>query len=434
MNIGARWHSKMHHNGSVDDVCIFDHALNDDEVMQLYVHGGRWFVHPAPPELVWKVQEAKAITERQASQEAIVYIEKTIEGFGSPKGRNSSDIGLQHGQLLSELHFLLARAKEAASAPTQSVVVAYKQSVSRSEYTPHYVPALLWMFENASASGSSAFREAFLAVSSGAHDIAIAIGVDKMPPRPPKQTSKSPPMGPVNVFAAMAQRHMQEYGTTHDQLAKVSVKSHYNASLNPYAHFQKAVTLEEVHNARMVADPLTVLHCCPWGDGGAAVIICARNIAGNYTDKICPTITASILNSTLPDGDPMTGLTEFTAGIAYERAGIGPEDLDLIELHDAFTIEEVIFCEALGLCNKGEGGRMIEEGATALDGRHPINSSGGLISMGHPIGPTGVGQVAEILWQMRGDCGKRQIREPVNIAMAHMVGAGGVCIIHLFKK
>lgn len=288
--------------------------------------------------------------------------------------------------------------------------------------------------ENASASGSSAFREAFLAVSSGAHDIAIAIGVDKMPPRPPKQTSKSPPMGPVNVFAAMAQRHMQEYGTTHDQLAKVSVKSHYNASLNPYAHFQKAVTLEEVHNARMVADPLTVLHCCPWGDGGAAVIICARNIAGNYTDKICPTITASILNSTLPDGDPMTGLTEFTAGIAYERAGIGPEDLDLIELHDAFTIEEVIFCEALGLCNKGEGGRMIEEGATALDGRHPINSSGGLISMGHPIGPTGVGQVAEILWQMRGDCGKRQIREPVNIAMAHMVGAGGVCIIHLFKK
>jgi acetyl-CoA acetyltransferase len=296
--------------------------------------------------------------------------------------------------------------------------------------------------ENASASGSAAFREATLAVASGAHDIAIAIGVDKTLLRTPKQSrqssadqaSKPVPAGPVQIFAEIAKQHMREYGITRDQLAQVSVKSHYNASLNLYAHFQKAVTLEEVHNARMVADPLTVLHCCPWGDGGAAAIVCSKGVAKKYTDKVCPLVVASTLKSMFPDRDPMISLTEVSAQIVYEEAGIGPKDLDLIELHDAFTIEEIIYTEALGLCREGEGGRMVEEGITALDGRHPINSSGGLISMGHPIGPTGVGQVAEILWQMRGECGKRQIPKPVNRAMAHMVGAGGVCIIHLFQK
>jgi acetyl-CoA acetyltransferase len=217
-------------------------------------------------------------------------------------------------------------------------------------------------------------------------------------------------------------------------LAMVSVKSHYNASLNPYAQYQKAVSIEDVHNARMVVDPLTVLHCCPFGDGAAAVVLCAKEAANKYTDKASPAVSASVLRSTLPDGDPTLGLTRHTANLAYEKAGIGPEDLDLVELHDAFTIEEIIFPEALGLCSEGEGGRLIEEGVTALNGKHPINSSGGLISMGHPFGPTGIGQIAEILWQMRRECGKRQVEKEVKVAMAHMVGAGGVCIIHLFKK
>ena len=288
--------------------------------------------------------------------------------------------------------------------------------------------------ENASASGSAAFREAVLSVAAGAHDTAMAIGVDTTPPKAVNRPSTSPPLGPVNIFAAMAKQHMEKYGTTRDQLAMVAVKSHYNASFNPYAHFQEAVTLEEVHQARMVADPLTVLHCCPWDGGGAAAVVCARELAGKYTEKTCPTVVSSVLKSTLAGGDPMVDLTEFSAKIAYEQAGAGPEDMDLIEIHDAFTIEEIIYYEALGLCEEGEGGRLIEEGVTALDGKHPVNSSGGLISMGHPIGPTGVGQVAEILWQMRGECGKRQIARPVNLAMAHMVGAGGVCVIHLFRK
>lgn len=298
--------------------------------------------------------------------------------------------------------------------------------------------------ESASASGSAAFREACLAVASGDCNIALAFGVDKSLIKPkipspetngPKESApKSEKFVPAQFFAAMALNHMNQYGTTLDQLARVSVKSHFNAAQNPNAHFQKAVTLEEVHNARMVADPLTVLHCCPWDDGAAAVIVCAKDVALKYTDKICPTVAASVLKSMLADGDPLLELTKKTANAAYEKAGVGPEDLDMIELHDAFTIEEIIYTEALGLCAAGEGGKLAEDGTTSLNGKHPVNSSGGLISMGHPIGPTGVGQVAEILWQMRGECGKRQITKPVNLAMAHMVGAGGVCIIHLFKK
>lgn len=307
--------------------------------------------------------------------------------------------------------------------------------------------------ENASASGSSAFREAYLAIASGSCDIALAMGVDKnalakltgdkaskaeVAPQekdtPSSEDTKPKRFSPVHAFAGMADFHMKTHGTTLDQLALVSVKSHFNASFNPYAQFQKAVSLQEVHNARMVAEPLTVLHCCPIGDGAAAVILCAREVAKTFTDKICPTISGSILKSVLPDGDPTFTLTKHTAELIYERTGTGPQDLDLIELHDAFTIEEIVYLEALGLCKPGDGGRLVEEGVTSLTGRHPVNSSGGLISMGHPIGPTGVGQIAEILWQMRRECGARQVERKVNLAMAHMVGAGGVCIIHLLKR
>jgi acetyl-CoA acetyltransferase len=296
--------------------------------------------------------------------------------------------------------------------------------------------------ENASASGSSAFREAFLAVSSGAHDVAMAFGVDKTKVREKSKsdTKKEVKIGeskipsPVEIFASVAKQHMKEYGTNIEQMAQIAVKNRYHASLNPFAQFQKAVTLEEVHNASLIAEPLTKLHCCPWGDGAAAVIVCAKEVAKKYTNKVCPSISASVIKSIHPNGDPLFSLTQKPAYLAYEAAGIDPNDLDLIELHDAFTIEEIIYAEALGLCEKGEGGRLAEEGTTSLNGTHVINSSGGLLGMGHPLGPTGVGQIAEILWQMRGECGKRQIKKPVNLAMAHMIGAGGVCVIHLFKK
>lgn len=321
--------------------------------------------------------------------------------------------------------------------------------------------------ENASASGSSAFREAYLSVASGENDIVLAFGVDNLgaqlltPPlvsnQPqPKPENAAPPeskqsqpependervdtkfrkMLPVQYFAGLAQHYMKEYGVTREQLGQVSVKSHCNASLNPYAHFQKPCTLEQANNAnRMVVDPLTVLHCCPMDDGAAAVIVCTKEIAKKYTGKLCPTVAASVNKSTPPDGDFFVTLTRLASQEAYKRAGIGPEDLDLIELHDAFTIEEIIYLEALGLCETGQGGKLVQDGVTAITGKHPINTSGGLISMGHPVGPTGIGQVAEVLWQMRGQCGERQIVKPVNYALTQMVGAGGVCAIHVFKK
>jgi acetyl-CoA acetyltransferase len=319
--------------------------------------------------------------------------------------------------------------------------------------------------ENASASGSSAFREAYLSVASGQNDVVLAFGVDKLgsqllapPPvssQPqPKPVNPAPPepaetrqepenervdakfrkMLPVQYFAGIARHYMEEYGITREQLGQVSVKSHFNASLNPYAHFRKPCTLEQANNARMVEDPLTVLHCCPMDDGAAAVIVCAQDIARKYTRKPCPTVAASVNRSTPPDGDFFITLTKLASQEAYRKAGISPEDLDLVELHDAFTIEEIMYLEALGLCETGQGGRLVEDGVTALTGRHPVNASGGLISMGHPVGPTGIGQVAEVLWQMRGECGRRQIARPVNCALTHMVGAGGVCVIHVFTR
>ncbi|MDD5189794.1 MAG: thiolase family protein [Dehalococcoidales bacterium] len=292
--------------------------------------------------------------------------------------------------------------------------------------------------ENASASGNAGFREAYLAIASGAHDVALAVGVDKLRAyrqTKPDETQKETVKAPANTsmmrgFAERAHRHMKEYGTTVEQMAMVSVKNHLNGSLNPYAHYQKAVTMEEVFNARMVADPLTVLHCCPWDEGAAAVILCAKEVATKYTSKPSPRVLASVCTGNA-SVDPLVEMTQITATKAYEMAGVGPKDLNLVEVHDAATIEEILYYEALGLCPMGEGGKLIESGATAINGRIPVNTSGGLISMGHPIGPTGVGQIAELLWQMRGEAGKRQITKSPRIGLAHMVGAGGVCFIHI---
>ncbi len=293
--------------------------------------------------------------------------------------------------------------------------------------------------ENASASGSSAFREAYLSIASGAYDVVIAMGVDKLrkatgpQQAAPKEGSSITKgiggTGPAQMFAQIARQHMDKYGTTIDQLAQVSVKNHGNAMSNPYAHFRNPVTLEDVHRARMVAEPFTVLHCCPWDEGAAAVVLCAQEIAPRFTGKPFPRVLASVCTG-LTGGDSLNDLTAVTAYRAYDAAGLGPEDIDLVELHDAFTIEEILYTEALGLCPEGEGGRLVETHQTEVNGRIPVNTSGGLLSMGHPLGPTGLGQIAEILWQLRGEAGERQVAH-ARSGLAHMVGAGGVCFISI---
>jgi acetyl-CoA acetyltransferase len=302
--------------------------------------------------------------------------------------------------------------------------------------------------ENASATGSYAFRGAYLEVASGEFDVALALGIDMMPrrdapaaPPPPKpeasetkDKSAKPPTGPMLKFAADARAHMEKYGTTIDQLAQVSVKQHANAALNPYAQYREQVTLAQVHAAREVAAPLTVLHCCPFGDGAAAAVLASEEVVRRLGIKNPVWVATSVSRSTDGSAPDLTDLTRETARRAYERAAISPTDLGLIELHDAATIEEIQYAESLGLCAEGEGGRLVESGATARDGRIPINSSGGLLGMGHPFGPTGLGQIAEIYWQLRGEAGERQIPALPKIGLAHMVGLGGTCVIHVLKR
>jgi acetyl-CoA acetyltransferase len=306
--------------------------------------------------------------------------------------------------------------------------------------------------ENASATGSYAFRGAYLEVASGEFDLALALGIDMMPRKPPqesKQDSKpapaadakppaeskpKPPTGPMLKFAQDAREHMQKYGTTIDQLAQVSVKQHFSAARNPYAQYREEVTLAQVHAAREVAAPLTVLHCCPFGDGAAAAVLASESMVEKLGIQNPVWVASSVSTSTLASKPELTDLTERTAQLAYARAGIGPSELGMVELHDAATIEEIQYAESLGLCAEGQGGKLVEEGATALTGRIPINSSGGLLGMGHPFGPTGLGQIAEIYWQLRGEAGARQIPARPSTGLAHMVGLGGTCVIHIFKR
>ena len=295
------------------------------------------------------------------------------------------------------------RAIQNACVQWADVEVGYCASTNLPNAAGHIIAGMMGAtgitmtnVENASASGSAAFREAYLAIASGADDVAIAIGVDKLNSYRQATSStshRSTTKAPVNTammqgFAERARDHMARYGTTIDQMAKVAVKSHHNASFNPYAHFQKPVTIEEVHRARMVADPLTVLHCCPWDEGGAAVILCAADIASRFTSKPCPRVLASACTG-FTGSDPLVDLTQLTAYKAYDLAGVGPEDLDMVEVHDAATIEEILYYEALGLCETGQGGKLIDSSATEITGKIPVNSSGGLISMGHPIGRPG---------------------------------------------
>jgi acetyl-CoA acetyltransferase len=298
--------------------------------------------------------------------------------------------------------------------------------------------------ENASATGSTAFRQAAIDVACGLRDVSIAVGVDKLgaPKLAPAQEGRASLAGhalfPAAHFALLASRHMAEHGTTLDQLALVSVKNHRNGALNPYAQYQKECSLQEVHAARPLVDPFTTLHCCPFGEGAAAAIVASEEaLARLGIDRArAIRIAASASRSERiyePGVVPDVALTREAAGEAYEQASLGPEDLDVVEVHDAFTIEEILYAEALGLCAEGEGGRLVESGETAIGGRCAVSTSGGLLAMGHPFGPTGVGQVAEIVTQLRGEASARQ-HPGARVGLAHMLGLGAVCLVHVLAR
>ncbi|MCQ2972008.1 MAG: thiolase domain-containing protein [archaeon] len=302
--------------------------------------------------------------------------------------------------------------------------------------------------EAACASGGLALRQGIMAVASGFHDIVISAGVEKMTDvvdaTPAIATASDQEweaqQGAIfpSLYAMIAKRHMYEYGTTREQLAQFSVVNHKNAKYNPNAQFSFETTVDKVINSTMVADPLTLLDCSPVSDGAAAVVLCPAEDAKKYTDTpIYVKASAQASGTmTLHDRKDITTIeaTKVASRKAYDMAGVTVKDIDASEVHDCFSINGLLAVEDLGFVEKGKGGIALEEGQTERDGDFPINPSGGLKARGHPLGATGIAQAAEIVWQLRGDCGKRQI-DGAEIGMTHNVGGtGGTCAVHIFGR
>ena len=283
--------------------------------------------------------------------------------------------------------------------------------------------------ENACTSGSTAFYLAYNAVVAGQVGVALAVGAEKL--YVPElgllnsgQTELDTQLGRVAPasFALRAIRYMEEFGATPEQLAQVSVKNRRHSGLNPLSQFRDPVTIEEVLSSPMIVDPFTKLMCCPNADGAAAVVIASPNIARRHRRAV--NIDAAVLATGSYENpqDQIRWETDYRAcKIAYEKAGIGPEDIAMAECHDAFTIAEILHYEAMGLCPTGEGARFGAEGETELGGRVPVNTSGGLLSRGHPVGATGLAQIHEIVTQLRHEAGKRQV-EGAKAGLAHCMG------------
>ncbi|MEO0249334.1 MAG: thiolase domain-containing protein [candidate division WOR-3 bacterium] len=303
--------------------------------------------------------------------------------------------------------------------------------------------------EAACSSGGLALREAILSILSGEHDIVIAGGVEKMSDVEVAQVTTTlggaadseweSALGATfpALYALIARRHMHEYKTTEEQMAAVAVKNHDNGSLNPYAQYQYKITIEDVMESAPIAEPLKLLDCSPVTDGGAAVIVARDDIARKYTDTPIRILASSQSSDTLSLHDRMSltelVATKYAAKKAFERAKLKPGDIDIAEVHDCFTIAEILAIEDLGFFKKGEGGKATEEGLTRRGGEVSINTSGGLKACGHPVGATGIKQAVELTWQLRGEAGKRQV--DCDIGLTHNVGgSGATCIIHILSK
>jgi acetyl-CoA C-acetyltransferase len=305
--------------------------------------------------------------------------------------------------------------------------------------------------ESACASGGLAFRHAYMAVASGMHDIVLATGVEKMTDVDGAAATYALSTAAdqeyecyhgitfPGLYAMMARAHMNNFGTTRQQLAAVAVKNHQNGSKNPLAQFRSTVTAEQVMNSVMVADPLRVLDCSPITDGAAAVVVApldmARKLGRHQLVRVAASAHATDAIA-LHDRDDLAVLasTQKAAEEAYRQAGISTRDLSFCEVHDCFTIAEVMVTEALGLFDRGAGGAAAESGATALDGKFPINPSGGLKSKGHPVGATGIAQIREATLQLRGDCGERQVQKATRGLTQNMGGTGASSVIHIFER
>ena len=301
--------------------------------------------------------------------------------------------------------------------------------------------------ENACSSGSSAFWQAYWGIASGIYDLALAFGAEKVPRGPVTVTAEDSPeryIGGDHMmagYALRARRYMEETGAPATALAQVSVKARRNAALNPYAHRKDTYTVEEVLGSRLVADPLTLYQCCPTSEGAAAAVLCARDALGRYgiDQARAVTVAAAVLTSGQYNGQGADHSafspyrTEPAAVKAYEMSGLGPEDIDLVQVHDAATIGELQQLEALHLVPFGKAWQATVEGRTALLGDIPTNTDGGLLAMGHPFGASGIRMIHETVTQLREEAGSRQVTNP-KVGLAQCSGAGDVTTVHILVK
>src|SRR4051794_10122542 len=304
-------------------------------------------------------------------------------------------------------------------------------------------------FEDACASGGSAFFHAWLGVASGAYDTVVVAGVEKMTSQTtPRVTEILASAGDMSgegragatfpaLFAMIARRHMHEFGTTREHLAAVAVKNHANGAKNPLAHMRKAISKEQALSGKPIAEPLTVYDCSLISDGAAALVLVPLDQAPKHNGRSVRILSVAQTSDhvALDEKDDITTFpaVKRAGEKAYDMAGLGPQDIHVAELHDCFTIAEIIASEDLGFVRRGQGGPFAAEGCTAIGGQIPINTTGGLKSKGHPVGATGVGQICDIVTQLRGEAGDLQVTPHLRGLTQNLGGSGGTCVVTILE-
>jgi acetyl-CoA acetyltransferase len=366
-----------------------------------------------------------------------------IGQFGRHPETNAEELGAATlRQLLAETSLDVGRVDRAFVGSTYSGSLIGQRVLRRVGYSGPPV----FTVENACASGASAVHLGWEAIAGGRADVVIAVGVEHLSglgrgtlPLTAGDVEIKQGLVMPAAYAMRAQRYLYEHGATTEDLARVVVKNRANGASNPRAHLRQAVTLEEVLAARMIADPLTMLHCCPNSDGAAAVVLAGEGVARDLGTPLVE-ILASVVRSgrfhTAPRELTWADITARTTTAALEQARVGIGDLDLIELHDAFSVAELVHLESMGVTPRGKAFQALADGTFERDGDVAVNPSGGLLARGHPVGATGVAQIAETYWQLTGSAGDLQV-PGAELALTHVTGGGifgvdnGACGVHI---
>lgn len=387
---------------------------------------------------------------RFAAEVSVVGAGKTA--FGAFPGKDLRALAVDAGQ----------KALQNAQCAPDAIQAFYLGNFAGPEFTGQnhlapYISTALGMtgiastrFEAACASGGAAFFHAFMAVASGVYDCVMVLGVEKMTSQSTARVTEilcgaGDCAGEMragstfpSLFGMIARRHMHDFGTTREHLSAVAVKNHENGALNPDAQMRKVITLEQAMNSKLIAEPLNLYDCSLISDGAAAVVLCAGDRARRFTAN-----PVSILGIAQASDyvalDQKADITTFpavklAASRAYAMAGLGPKEIDFAELHDCFTIAELVAMEDLGLVGRGRAGFFTAEGGTRRNGAMPVNASGGLKSKGHPVGATGVAQICDVIQQLRGEAGERQLkRNAVGLAQ-NLGGSGATCVVTILGQ